>query len=109
MSVWYLTRKQTTTNTVPGAVGGNNIIAANYDSTNAPLANVVIQCIVTGASGTATVQPVGSNDGINWEAQGSAISVTTGHASATVTATPWAFWGVNVTALSGSIDTLMSG
>ncbi len=109
MSVWYLTRKQIVTNTVPGAVPENNIIQANYDSTNAPLANVAIQCIVTGSSGTATVQPVGSNDGINWESQGSAISVTANHAGVTVAAAPWAFWGVNVTALSGSIDTLMSG
>ncbi len=111
MSVWYLTRKQTATNAAPGAVGGNNIVQAYYDATNAPLANVAIMAIVTGVNATATIQPVGSNDGINWVSQGSTISVTTGLGGITVAAAPWAFWGANVTALgtSASIDVLMSG
>lgn len=110
MSVYYLTRKQTATNTAPGAVGGNTIVQANYDATNAPVGSVAVQCVVTGSL-TATVQLVGSNDGVNWESQGSAIAVTTGHAGTTVAAAPWALWGALVTALGtgGSVDTLMSG
>ena len=112
MSVWYLTRKQSGTNLAPGTpTGQNQVVQPMYDSTNAPLANVTIQCIVNGGAGTATVQPVGSNDGVNWENQGSAISATSGHGSAVVTSAPWVYWGAIVTALASgaTVDTLLSG
>jgi hypothetical protein len=54
---------------------------------------------------TATVQPIVSNDGINWQNYGSAITITggpspnSGNASGSA---PWPFYSAVVTALSGT-------
>jgi hypothetical protein len=72
-----------------------------------------IQVTVSSASAgaiSATVQPVGSNDGMNWVPTGSAITASgtaSGSGISTFTAgaaltTPYAFFGAYVTAISGT-------
>jgi hypothetical protein len=62
--------------------------------------------VVTGSgSCSATVQPVVSNDGVNWTNYGSAIVVSAGAApvqAAANGAQPWQFFSAYVTAISGT-------
>jgi hypothetical protein len=70
---------------------------------------------VSASTGTATVDIQGSNDGTNWVAVTSislaSLAVTPSSGAATVTA-PWAFFRINVSAITGTnakVRVLMSG
>ena len=67
-----------------------------------PASTVTFQ-VVTGPASACTAQPIGSNDGINWTAQGSAIVVAAGAGSgaAAITAS-WQFWSATITTLTGT-------
>ena len=69
--------------------------------------NQTFQAIVTTTSGngSATVQPIVSNDGINWVNYGSAITIASAASPAQASGTgasPWQFFSAYVTAISGT-------
>ncbi len=108
MAVYYLARNITAVTLVPPAAVP---ISAQFGG---PVGSVSIQGI---ASGSATLQPMGSNDGVNWVAQGSTIAVpgsasqgsgTNSTGGASITAS-WAFWGVGITVISGTVTVTISG
>lgn len=69
--------------------------------------SAVFQCIVAGTSGnvSATIQPLASNDGINWINYGTSISIASGptpQQGSNYGTSPWQFYSAYVTAISGT-------
>lgn len=102
--------------TVQGGAPGSNLPpgsqAADFSVTgagtqmNAP-SNVTFHVVVTGTSGnvSATVQPLVSNDGINWSTSLSAITISAGlppQNGAATTVQNWAYYSAMITAISGT-------
>lgn len=109
MSVYFLAQNVTVSQTV-GAVGGNqNPIVSMPTAENgsgAPPSSHAFVLTVTGSGNvSATAQPVGSNDGINFVAYGSPIvasSLQTVSSQAQAGTTPFEFLGAYVSAISGT-------
>lgn len=111
MSLYTLLKNRTTTNTVPDA---NLVVQPTQGQLGQPSSYQAFTATVTGTGAvTATVQPVVSNDGVNWSNFGSAISLS-GTNSATGNASlqgSFAYWGAIVTAITGtgaSVNALLS-
>lgn len=106
---------QSAPGTVQGGTPGSNLPPGSTfanpgggaGAPTAPPTNQTLHAVVAGTSGSvsATVQPVVSNDGINWIAYGSPITIasaaTPQQGSAVGTAV-WAFYSAYVTAISGT-------
>lgn len=102
-AVYYVVTNATTTFSTFAACAGQCVARAIQAGVGGPVAvNVTYQVVVTNA-GACTAQPIGSNDGVNWVNQGSAIAVTAGSVTggAALTAT-WAYWSATVTTLTGT-------
>lgn len=91
-----------------GLPQGSSCVQPNTDWSNVtnPLGQT-FQVIVTCSSGncSATVQVMGSNDGLNWSAYGSAIAVTSGtspNVGSSTGSNPWEYFTAYVTAISGT-------
>lgn len=95
------------------AVQANALVAANQivqplgqNNPNSPASAHSLQVVVNGIGlVSATVQFVGSNDGINFINYGSAVTVSSGQAPATAATSgtiPWTFIGAYITAISGT-------
>ena len=120
MTVYVLlsgvTAQQGAPGTTEGGAPGSNLPtgsqAASVGSSGAgALAQVpaaqTFHCIVRGTSGSvsATVQPLCSNDGINWLNYGAAIAITSGatpQQGSAIGAGCWAYFSAYVTAISGT-------
>ena len=72
---------------------------------NPPFQTFQVVATTTAGNVTATVQPEGSNDGVNWVPIGSAIAITSGaspQTSSAVANTTYQYYQANVTALTGT-------
>lgn len=110
MTVYVLNKTQTVTG--PGQIVPMTA-QANGGWYNPP--TQTFQAVVTGTgSVSATVQLNGSNDGVNWTAIGSGITITSGTSpqnGAQVSNTTYQYYQANITALTGtsaSVTTTMA-
>lgn len=105
MTVFHLFDNLTATNTVPP-------VSVNPDNLNLPSmgnANRTFSVLLTGiGSCSCTVQPLGSNDGTNWQNDGPSIAVTASSADVTPgqgnagASQHWRFYGAILTAIAGT-------
>lgn len=108
MSVYNLIVNRTATNTAPDLPVQPIAQGAGLGQ---PAQVVAITARVAGTGAlTATVQPVVSNDGVNWSNFGTAISLsgTTFAAGNFNAQAPFTYWGAIVTAISGTGATVNS-
>ena len=98
MSLYTLLNNATA---VTGATPPIPIQATNLDLAKP---NAVLQAILTGTgSVTATVNLVGSNDGLNWSNTGViTLTGTTKAIGFVAQQNPWAYYGATLTALTGT-------
>lgn len=109
MTVYVLNSAQTATGqgqTVqPGPVG--NIPSPPYQT-------VQVVASTTTGNVSATVQVLGSNDGVNWSSLGTAVTIASGvspQIGSVVLNSTYKFYAANVTAITGTgsaVTTLMS-
>lgn len=111
MSVYQLLKDQKTTITTPPS---NLVVSPTQGQLNQPSSYQAITAKVTGTGAvSATVQPVVSNDLVNWSNFGSAISLSgtnTANGNASLQGS-FTYWGAIVTAISGTgaaVDCLLS-
>ncbi len=108
MAVYNLFRGITVTQTAPTASGNQIVGPESNNNPNAPAPSHAFSLTVAGAVGaTATVQPVGSNDGVSFVNYGPAFSATIGPGVGPAIATqagtvPYDMVGGYVTSISGT-------
>lgn len=72
---------------------------------NPPTQTIQVVATTTSGNVTATVQPLGSNDGANWVNLGTAITIASGaspQTAAAITNSTYQYFAANVTALTGT-------
>jgi hypothetical protein len=107
MTVVTLFSGVTKTNTIPPVLLKVEGIAQGQ-----PPANQAFQAVVSGSGNvSATVQPVVSNDGVNFSNFGTAITISSAFGSANgiqaTSQSPFSYYGGIVTAISGTNATVM--
>lgn len=111
MSIYYLLRKQTANVSIPPLSQVQPIIT----NIGQPAPYQAITATVSGVGTVqATIQPVVSNDGVNWSNYGSTI-VLNGTAPQTgnvvPSSAPFTYWGATLSGISGtsaSVDCILS-
>ena len=100
MSIYNLLVNQTANVAVPPIP-----VQAFTGQLGQPTSYQAFQAILTGSGSlTATVQPVGSNDGVNWVNVGGAIALsgTTKAVGGTNSSISYQYWGATVSGLTGT-------
>ncbi len=97
---------QSAPGTVQGGVPGSNLPPGSQMAACGTVAQQSFHIVVTGSGAvSATVQPLASNDGVNWLTYGATISVASGTApqqAAGNGGATWAYFSAYVTAISGT-------
>jgi hypothetical protein len=106
MTVFYLNGSPTKGQTITGQ--GQTVPMNNFTPLGSPNPPTqTVQVVATASSGTiaATVQPLGSNDGVSWTNLGTAITIVAGaspQVAGQVYNTTYQYFAANITALTGT-------
>ncbi len=102
-AVYTVVQNATVTYTTFAACAGVCFAVPISAGTTGGPASAVTYEVITGPGTACSAQPIGSNDKVNWVAQGSVIAVAAGAGSgaAAITAT-WAYWSATITTLTGT-------
>ncbi|GAC1664518.1 MAG: hypothetical protein PVS3B2_00250 [Candidatus Dormibacteraceae bacterium] len=109
MTAYVLAKATAAAATVAAALASGQAQVVNPSAGQAPInpQTQTFHAVVAGTSGnvSATVQPYVSNDGVNWSAYGSAITIASGatpQQGVSNGTSPWQFYTAVVTAITGT-------
>ena len=109
MTTYVLSKTNAAAATVAAAIAAGQAQIVNPSAGQAPInpQTQTFHAVVVGTSGnvSATVQPFVSNDGVNWTAYGSAITIVaaaTPQQGISNGAQPWQYYTAVVTAITGT-------
>lgn len=109
MTTYVLSKTSAAAATVAAALAAGQAQIVNPSAGQAPInpQTQTFHAVVSGTSGnvSATVQPYVSNDGVNWTAYGSPITIASGatpQQGIANGAAPWQFYTALVSALTGT-------